>query len=71
MKVICDLSNPAQAKTLKQVMAIYVKMSSLRNQQMGKKFPPNEMNVTGTSDNFNIKMFRIFEEIQGSNHLKK
>ena len=25
------------------------------------------MKVTGASDNFNIKMFRIFKEIQGSN----
>lgn len=56
-------------------MKIHAKTSNQRNQQIGKKLIPNEMKVTGASDNFNIKMFRIFKkkmfrifkEIQGSN----
>lgn len=48
-------------------MKIHAKISNQRNQQMGKKLIPNEMKVTGASDNFNIKMFRIFKDIQGSN----
>ena len=48
-------------------MKIHAKISNQRNQQMGKKRIPNEMKVTGAFDYFNIKMFRIFQEIQGSN----
>lgn len=38
---------------------------------MGNKRITDEMKTIGTAENFNIKMFRIFKEIQGSSNTNK